>query len=322
MKPRHAQRGVVLMTMLVLVALAAVVAAALFFDTGISARRATNSFAMEEALQLGQGAEALAAYALADDKNQTDTPQDSWATPTGPMDVEAGVTLDGQVHDLQGRFNLNSLVKADGTPDENAGKVFARMLELLGLERRWTDLIVDWIDPDVQAEAEGGEDSLYMSQQPPHLVGNLPMTNTSELLQLPGFTQAMYRKLAPHVTALPPSVRTINVCMAGGVVLDALFALKPNDAKHVEYSSLATQEMNDRRGSECFPRRSVIGAEAPAIQAITTERTSWFCLQTRVLVGTAQFDLYSLIYRGTGQARAVMRGFGNECKTLGQDGDK
>jgi general secretion pathway protein K len=161
-----------------------------------------------------------------------------------------------------------------------------------------------------------------MSQQPPHLVGNLPMTSTSELLQLPGFTQQMYRTLAPHITALPPSVRTINVCMAGGVVLDALYALKPNEQNHVEYSRLTKKELDDRRGNDCFPRRSVLGADSPAIQAITSERTSWFCLQTRVVIGTAQFDLYSLMYRGTGQARAVMRGFGIECKTLGQDGDK
>jgi general secretion pathway protein K len=316
------QRGVILLSMLVLVALAAVIAAALFFDTGIAARRAANAFGMEEALQIGAGAEALAAYGLADDKNQTDTPQDSWATPITPLDVQTGVTVEGQLYDLQGRFNLNSLVKADGSPDENTGKVFARILELLQLERRWADLIVDWIDPDVQAESEGGEDSLYMSQQPPHLVGNLPLTSTSELLQLPGFTQAMYRKLVPHITALPPSVRTVNVCMADGVVLDALFALKPNDSKHVEYSSLTAQELEERRGQDCFPRRSILGTDSPAIQAVTTERTAWFCLQTRVLVGTAQFDLYSLIYRGTGQARAVMRGFGIECRTLGQDGDK
>ncbi len=45
----------------------------------------------------------------------------------------------------------------------------------------------------------------------------------------------------------------------------------------------------------------------------TSERTSWFRLQTWVRIGTAEFDLYSLMFRGGGgQARAVMRSFGTE----------
>lgn len=322
MKPGFRQRGVILLSALVLVALAAVVAAALFFDTGMAGRRAANAFGMEEAVQIGLGAEALAAYTLGEDRNQNDTPNEDWTTPSGVMEVHPGVALEGRLHDLQGRFNLNMLVKADGTRDENTYKVFVRLLELLNLERKWADLLVDWIDPDVQAEPEGGEDSLYMSQTPPHLVGNGPMTSTSELMQLPGFTQEMFRALAPHVAVLPPSVRTINTCFADGYVLDALYAVHPTDKAHVEYSALTAEEMTDRRDGECFPRRTSLGTDAPLMLAMTGERTSWFCLQTRVLVGTAQFDLYSLMYRSGTQARAVMRGFGMDCKTPGQNGNE
>jgi hypothetical protein len=43
-----------------------------------------------------------------------------------------------------------------------------------------------------------------------------------------------------------------------------------------------------------------------------SERTNWFRLQTLVRVGTAQFDLYSLMYRTGRQARAVTRSLGTE----------
>ena len=51
---RRGQRGVVLMSALILVALAAIVATSLFFDTALTARRAAASFSMEQALSLDQ----------------------------------------------------------------------------------------------------------------------------------------------------------------------------------------------------------------------------------------------------------------------------
>lgn len=310
---RMREQGVILISVLILVALAAVVAAALFFETGMSARRASASFGMEQALLLGQGAESLAAYALQQDKNANDTPQESWAQPYGPVEVEPGTSLEALLQDQQGRFNLNSLVDANGARDENAYKVFRRILELSDLDTRWADLMVDWIDPDTQPGTSGGEDGLYLSQQPPHRTANLPVTSISELQQLPGLTRELYLKLAPHVTALPASVRTINVCMADGVVLDALFALSSTSPSHLEYSLLTAEDLAGRRRGSCFPSRSVLAANEPAMQTATTEKTDWFRLQTWIRIGTAQFALYSLIHRdGSGQVRPIARSLGTE----------
>ena len=308
----HRQRGVILISVLILVALAAVVAVGLFFDTGLAARRAASSLGMEEALQLGQGAEALAAYALSQDTNQTDTPQDAWAQPTGEFQVAPEVAMQGRLVDLQGRFNINSLIGQGGVRDQNNYKVFVRLLELLQLDTGLADLIVDWLDTDTQAQPQGGEDSLYLSQDPPHLTANLAITSTSELMQIPGVTREVYRKLAPHIAALPPTVRTINVCMADGFVLDALYALNPSQPGHVEYSLLSDQDLAKQRTGDCFPRRTAIAAGAPLMQAATTERTNWFQLQTWVRIGSAEFDLYSLMYRQGRQARAVLRSLGTD----------
>ena len=112
---KSGQRGVILISALILVALAAIVATSLFFETALSARRAAASFSMEQAMQLGAGGEALAAFAIADDKNSDDTDKDAWAQHYGPVEVENGVTLEAQVSDEQGKFNLNTLLRKDGT---------------------------------------------------------------------------------------------------------------------------------------------------------------------------------------------------------------
>ncbi len=306
------QRGVILISALVITAMAAVVAAALFYDTGLIARRAVGNFSMEQALQIGQGAEALAAQVLREDTNQTDTPQDSWAQTVDPVEVQEGVVLEARLIDQSGRFNLNSLVDAEGERIEGAMKVFARILELVEIEPRWSEMVADWIDPDTLPAPDGGEDGYYLSQTPPHRAANLPITSITELMQLPGFTQEMYRRLAPHVTALPANVRAVNVCTASGVVLDALFALTESDQKHVEYSTLKDEELADRRTGECYPGRSTLTSGQQAMQPFTAERSSWFRLETWVTVGTAQFALYSLMQRDGGRVQTVARSLGHE----------
>ncbi|MEO6185543.1 MAG: type II secretion system minor pseudopilin GspK [Steroidobacteraceae bacterium] len=310
---RQRQRGVILMSALILVALAVVIAATLFFETAMSARRSVASFSMEQALQLGQGAEALAAYGLREDRNPDDSPLDPWAQPYGPVEVAPEVGLEALVTDEQGRFNVNTLLNADGTRNANAFKIFQRLLELCELEPKWASLLADWLDPNVLPEADGGEDSLYTSQKPPHLVGNLLVSSVSELQQLPGFTRELYLKLAPHITALPPTANTINVCTADGIVLDSLFALSARNQNNVQYSAQTPEALALSRKNGCFPKRAVLTANEQDMQARTGERSSYFRLHTWIRIGTAQFALYSLMYRdANGQARSIVRSFGTE----------
>jgi general secretion pathway protein K len=307
------QRGVILISALILVALATIIAATLFFDTAMAARRSKSAFELEQALQLGTGAEALAAYLLGEDERQEDTAKDDWATPYGPMEVETGIELAAQLTDEQAKFNINTLVNAEGKPDEDAVKVFKRLLELSGVDARWAGLIIDWIDKDTSPVSDGGEDNLYTRRTPAHLTANVPVTSISELLQMPDFTAEIYRKLAPHITALPPSANKINVCLADGIVLDSLYALSSTNLGFVEHSQRPVAEMTKLRDSGCFPRRQELVTVEPRIGRLTAEQTSYFRLTTSIRIGTAEFTLYSLLYRdGRGKARAVARTFGTE----------
>src|SRR5882757_6846513 len=133
--PHRRQRGIAMLVAILLVALGTIIAAAVAYESAMSARRGSATFDFDEALLVGQGAEALAAYGLRTVmQNQQPAgagqtagdvyPQQPWAQPVGPLEVAPGITLEASLEDLQGRFNLNWLVVSTGPdagkPDVNA----------------------------------------------------------------------------------------------------------------------------------------------------------------------------------------------------------
>ncbi len=102
------QSGVALITAMIVVALATVIAATLLFDSAMTARRSAGSFSMEQAIELSKGGEALAAYALLQDKNQQDSSLDPWAQYVPPVEVAPEISIEAQVTDEQGKFNVNT----------------------------------------------------------------------------------------------------------------------------------------------------------------------------------------------------------------------
>jgi general secretion pathway protein K len=311
----HKQSGVALITAIVLVALATIIAVAIGSRSALNARRSAGSFSVEQGLQFAYGAEALASYVLREARNsKQDTFADTWTQPYGPVEIAPGISLEAVIRDEQGKFNINTLVDAHGEADKDAEAVFSRLLELLEIEPRWTPLLVDWIDSNVLPETDGGEDSLYLGQSPPYRAANMTVTSVSELLQLPGFGRERYLKLAPHITALPPEASKINVCMASGYVLDALSALSETNKNAVEYSRMDAKLMADTRSRGCFPTVSVLKTTIrPDIDKRVGEKTSFFRLQSWVSIGTTRFALYSLLQRDrSGQVRPILRTLGTE----------
>jgi len=131
-----AQRGVALLVAILLVALGTILAAAIAYENAMTFRRGGSTYAFDQALLVQEGAEALAAYGLR--LAQKADPQhtyasEGWAQPVGPLEVVPGVMLTAQIEDLQGRFNLNSLVKQDGTPDPVEVTAFQQLLVAVGL---------------------------------------------------------------------------------------------------------------------------------------------------------------------------------------------
>jgi general secretion pathway protein K len=326
-RPPQGQRGVAMLVAILLVALGTILAAAVAYESALSARRSSATLSFEEAVLVGQGAEALAAYGLQQVLRNTKTangqttpdvyPAQPWAQPVGPIEVVPGVTLEASLEDLQGRFNLNWLVDTtaqaggpgsnpllpgvnpplgnqngqngvNGNPTAGAIAAFNRLLEIVGIDPQWSDKIIDWIDSNQMAQPQGAEDSLYLGQTPPYLTANQYLTSTTELLALPGFGRENYRKLAPYITALPPETgATLNICSASGVVLDAVKGTSRDFSSDPE-----ALDKNRATTPGCFPDKTSYknaGIEADA-QAFVNQ-----------YVGTTSqyFRLTSLITIGT-----------------------
>jgi general secretion pathway protein K len=327
-RPPRQQRGVALIIALILVALATVLATKLSFDGFLEQRRTVAVLAAEQALHFGMGAEALAADVLIQDLQGSaslTTLAAPWAQATQPLPItpdsnpegEPIGSMQGALEDMQGRFNLNSLARLgpDGkTEDPLPLEQFQRLLVSVGVEPKWAGFARDWIDQDEDVgNPDGAEDSIYTSQTPPYRASNWPMMSASELMNLPGFGAERYRKIAPYVTALPGANTTINLCTAPALVLESLVS-----GLNGEWSGSPAVLVNARKAG-CFPDKttftnvatSFAGPKAMAgIGNPIDTKSSYFMLTTRVVLGTTEFTLYSLLYRGSTKVTPLLRAFG------------
>ncbi len=309
---RSSQRGVALITAVLIVALATILAVNVIYRGMLDQRRAGTLFALDQAFEVALGAEAWAADVLQRDEqeSQNDNLTENWAKPLPPLPIDGG-SVAGRVEDLQGRFNLNNLVFSDGTTNPAAVQQLARILGWLDLEPAWASMMADWIDEDTQPGfPDGAEDSVYTGQTPSYLAANMPITRASELLSLPGFGAERYAKLKPYVTALPVGT-TLNVCTAPGIVIDALI-------ENVREFGLNPEDLAKRRENGCFPsvadlRGSFGDEEFNKIKDTIAESSNYFGAAVWVTIGTTDFTLYSLLVRGQGGlVRPQLRSFGTE----------
>ena len=306
------QRGIALITAVLMVALATMLAVGVVYRGVLDQRRTATMFAMDQAWEIALGAEAWAADFLQRDlqQSQGDNLSETWAQPLPPLPVEGG-SVAGRLVDLQGRFNLNNLVFADGTPNPDTIAQFSRILVALEIEPSWASIMADWIDLDTQPGfPDGAEDNVYLGQAPPYLAANMPITRASEIMALPGFGPERWAKLKPYVTALPVGT-TLNVCTAPGIVLDSL-------SEGVIEFGRSADELAKRRSDGCFPSlndlRGALGdADYDKLKDSLSESSSYFGATVWVTIGTTDFTLYSLLVRGQGGlVRPQLRSFGTE----------
>lgn len=319
---RRQQRGVALITAVLIVALATILAVDVGFKGYMDQRRTANAFALDQSFEIALGGEAWASDSLRRDKIQsprTDDFTEEWATPIPPIPLEdVGGEFEGQLEDLQGRFNLNNLVVYEGggssnsKVDEAAVRRFERLLEILEMETKWARIIADWIDSDSNPQfPDGAEDQVYTGLTPPYRTPNMPITRSSELLALSQFGLERYRKLAPFITALPAGT-SINLCTASPELLDALV-----DGRR--QFTLARDSTKQSRQQRCFPNKQEF--ELPLTREeqqelvegkVIAETSDYFLASIWVTLGTHRFTLYSLLYRngGTNQVRPILRSHG------------
>lgn len=306
--PRR-QRGIAALTAILVVAIATVLAVNLLWETSVDLSRTENLLLQDQARQFDLGGEAFARYGLEEDgrddgPNGIDSADEAWARPL-VFEIQGG-RLQGVLSDLQGRFDLNSLVKPNGERNDDAAEQFRRLLTLLPLERpldpgtaeSLVESAMDWIDRDQSPQLNGAEDDEYTGRQPPYRPANYWLTSPSELLAVRGYTPEIYAALAPHVAALPPGPQgawKINVNTATPQVLASLAENQTleNAEPLVNRGFQSVDEFIQESGFDVSPDRLSISS-------------GWFLLTVTASIGTTESTMYSLLER-TGTNRDVVR---------------
>lgn len=216
------QRGVALVMVLLIVAVATTLAMFIAQQQGFWQRAVENGRDRAQARRIAEAGIDWARAVLADDAsvNQTDHGKEMWALKLPAIPVEGG-EVQGLITDQQGLFNLNNLVRngAVSTPDVMR---FQRLLDALGLPQQLGGTLIDWMDANSETAMNGAEDEYYMSMERPYRCANRALADLGELARVKGFDASTIRQLQPFVTVLPESGTKVNVNFAPAEVLMAL----------------------------------------------------------------------------------------------------
>ena len=299
------QRGVALLLALLIVALAALIATRLFELTGTGLSRSESQARLQDAYLLSQGMEDFALVLLKRDLDLgdgIDTRNDSWARTLPPLPVPGG-RVGGALVDLDGRFNLNTLVR-NGVPDPVAQARFGRLLAALELEPALRDAVTDWIDADSEVSPQGAEDLDYLRADPAYRAANRPFVHVSELRRVKGVDHKVYQLLAPEVCALPTDIGlNINTLSVAGM-MSLADGISAELGKRLWHGGMAQyRSMTDLVDQL---NQAGIVLDPAALQDLKVS-SRYFVARADVELAGRGYRFYSLLQRTGGGGRVLQR---------------
>ena len=292
--PARAQRGVALITAVMIVAIAAAVAAKIAFAHQIWFRQMENVGDRGATDLLRRGALHWASVALLEDaaQNSIDHLGEPWAQglPTLPVD---GGAIHVSVEDAQGRFNLNNLLQNNGQPSTADFQIFQRLLVTLKLDPLLANALLDWMDPDSNVTSPGGaEDVDYLALKTPYRAANQPLTSVDELRLVRGFDSKTMQALLPYVTVLPPGVRTtININTASPALLAALANLD------LAWAERVAENRRNKPMNNVSDLASLLPAGSQLPNALASVKTDFFLITLDTSIGRHQRRTVALLRR-------------------------
>jgi general secretion pathway protein K len=329
--PSHSlsiQRGAALLIALLVLFMVSAIAIAVTSDFQVLMRRTEYQMLNEKNQPLFRALETFARRALLEDskKNpEADYEGERWAMPfTLPLDdVSDGITIRGQLIDLQGRFNINSLAETAEQTGSPTAKVltasqmrFIRLLQTLDIEdigvseaTALTEAVTDWLDDDNNVSGFGGaEDDYYADQTPPSRAANKLAADISELRMVKGMTEEIYRALAPHITVWPLNgVGEININTATPNVLASF----NNDMVNEPLGNAELEWLEDIRKLGRFPGLDVFQQGPFRGRNINTsdagETSNYFLLIAEITQNDIKHYAQAVIYRDERIAKVVSR---------------
>jgi len=316
------QRGVAVVTALLITTLAVTIVTSLFWQQQVQLRMMGNQRLQTQAQWVMRNAIDWARLVLAEDARNSTVDQlgEAWAQPVAGValddfisndriDGEHGATLSRRIEDAQGRYNLGNLAQR-GVVDVKQVAVFARLLTLLQLDPGLAKAVAAAVaagqsrapqppTDDAAADASAAASAASAGATPPADGATpapaaatppsaLALTDLDALQTVPGCTPDSIAKLR-DVVALLPTPTQVNVNTAGAAVLAAV----------MNTSLVAAGAVLQQRGHAYF--RDVGDFQTSAHSALTdsqiTVSSNYFLIDNQVSMAHATLRVQALVYR-------------------------
>ena len=317
MSPPERERGAALLTVLLLVAVIAVMAAGILERLRLATRLGGTAVAQEQARGFAEAAEALA-LSKVDQLLGTNpsrvTLAGDWSDRPFGLPLPGGTAV-ARVTDGGNCFNLNSLVTlaAPGVyvSDPVTRVQFARLERLLGVPAAVAEQVAggaaDWIDTDQDQQANGAEDGAYLGRDPAYRTAGTLMADPSELRAVNGVTPALFAQLRPWLCALPTSDAApvnVNTLTPEQAPLAAMSA----DSATVAGARAALL----RRPAAGYADAGTFWSQAGVAGGAVDVTSRWFALRIDVQSGRATLTERALIDARRLPSRLVARQWGED----------
>ena len=296
------QKGIALITILVMVALATILAATIAQRQKFTAENTAYLMRQNQSLWYAKSAETFFSELLVEDAENAgdvDYLQENWAKPMPAFPVEDGYVT-GQLYDESGKFNLNSLVDDSGQVNVAAKEWFEQLLTNAGLNAQLSEAVIDWQDADNETLGPmGAEESYYRGLRNAYLPANSKFHAVEELKMVRGFEGEKYLQIAPYVSAITVTDAKVNINTAPAIVLASL--AESLDVKTVE-AVLEQRQQNMEHFSNVDelwslePFSQAKNENQTALNALLGVKSSYFQAKIEVILSERkrQFQTYLL----------------------------
>jgi len=311
--PRLArQRGVAVVTALLLTTLAISIVASLFWQQQVQVRSMENQRLHLQTKWILRGALDWASLVLRQDAytSQYTSLDQVWATPLAETRLDQYIerervegetfnaTLSGNIVDATSRYNLANLAR-NREKVEDQVKIFRSLLDHLRLDARLAERVANFVaqgqqvavaaDPNNPNPTGGAPPT--MQPVPPTTGVPIPVLQVDDLLAVQGITPEILAKLRPFLIVLPQrnEATKLNV---NTVPPELLAALVPGMSLSQANSLVA------RRKTAAWRETANFAAEANATENGTWDiKSNWFIVQSRIRLDRAALNAESLIER-------------------------
>lgn len=309
------QRGVALITALLVVSLATMLAVSLIEHLYFDIRRTGNILRLDQAHLFNDNAVDFGMSLLRLDRNKNnnfDNLQEYSNSNEQIFPVDGG-TVSAKILDLQGCFNLNNLSKTNPDLEKQRG-IYRKLLQQLNLPNsnvtELVDSLVDWLDSDDLTEPYGAEFDYYIGLLKPYRTANGLMVTPSELSLVKGYNKEVLNVLNKYTCVLPETNSAININTASLEMLESLPGLEGQGSTIIGNRDGEASNPDDDTSYENINNFKSYVQESLEISNLNTAGlqvfSEYFLIQSRTQLGAGNVRLYSVIHRDQSNGKTTI----------------